>query len=415
MLKKIISLLKKSFKNKHNPNNPYQNLTYLKNIEVLLFDKDFHGGENIKFSLITTVKNEEKNILNFLSSFNNQTLKPDEIVIVDGGSTDQTVDYIKNFNSSIKIRLIVEEGANISRGRNIAISQAKNELILCTDAGSVADNNFCRNQILPLAQYPDLDLSAGITFSLHKSYPDWVIPDYDNLDFNQFLPSGRAVSVKKSLLDKMGGFPEYLTLTGEDTLFAINYRRHSRKWAFNKKSFILWDSPQNDNEGHKLIFRYGYGDGESGVGDFVFHDQTMKFLQKQKIILTPTWLHFFEGYLQGRDKRPEIEFERRNCQGLVIIHSQLPLTRILRKKTSLYDKILEYISKNFKVIYLSPYVEKLDSRIYLDFDFTLLETYQYHDHAIKDIVTRYRNYLNNAIFYPEGERNVFFQKKKASP
>ena len=50
----------------------------------------------MKTSFITTVLNEEKTIEGLLESLNNQTLKPDEIVIVDGGSTDRTIAEIKN-------------------------------------------------------------------------------------------------------------------------------------------------------------------------------------------------------------------------------------------------------------------------------------------------------------------------------
>jgi glycosyltransferase involved in cell wall biosynthesis len=48
----------------------------------------------MKTSLITTVYNEQNSISDFLKSIFEQTLLPDEIVIVDGGSKDQTVQMI---------------------------------------------------------------------------------------------------------------------------------------------------------------------------------------------------------------------------------------------------------------------------------------------------------------------------------
>ena len=50
----------------------------------------------MKTSFIATVLNEEKTIKALLSSLAKQTKKPEEIIIVDGGSTDQTVAKIKN-------------------------------------------------------------------------------------------------------------------------------------------------------------------------------------------------------------------------------------------------------------------------------------------------------------------------------
>ena len=61
----------------------------------------------MKISLITTVLNEEKTIKFLLQSIEVQTKKPDEVVIVDAGSTDQTVQLIKAWQkrSKLKIRL----------------------------------------------------------------------------------------------------------------------------------------------------------------------------------------------------------------------------------------------------------------------------------------------------------------------
>jgi len=50
-----------------------------------------------KASFITTVLNEENTIESLLGSLINQTKKPDEIIIVDGGSSDKTIRKIENF------------------------------------------------------------------------------------------------------------------------------------------------------------------------------------------------------------------------------------------------------------------------------------------------------------------------------
>ena len=53
--------------------------------------------KDIKVSLITTLYNESKNIEAFLDSYKKQTVYADEFIIVDGGSTDGTIDYINDF------------------------------------------------------------------------------------------------------------------------------------------------------------------------------------------------------------------------------------------------------------------------------------------------------------------------------
>src|SRR5690348_9677865 len=97
----------------------------------------------MKNTFITTVLNEEKSINKLLESLADQTLKPDEIIIADGGSTDNTKELIVNFQkkSKLKIKLIEAKG-NRSVGRNAAINEAKGELILCSDAGCWLDGKW---------------------------------------------------------------------------------------------------------------------------------------------------------------------------------------------------------------------------------------------------------------------------------
>src|SRR5260221_12583418 len=93
----------------------------------------------MKVSVCITTFNEEKSIEKLLKSILSQTKVPDEIVIVDGGSTDKTVEIIKKFG---KAKLIISKGASISRGRNLAVKNAKYSMIAMTDAGCVCERHW---------------------------------------------------------------------------------------------------------------------------------------------------------------------------------------------------------------------------------------------------------------------------------
>src|SRR6187401_1554068 len=88
-----------------------------------------------RISLVMTVRNEAKSLPHLLESVFAQTLLPNEIVIVDGGSTDGTQDAVRAYTGRLPLRLIEEPGANISRGRNRAIREAAHDVIAVTDAG----------------------------------------------------------------------------------------------------------------------------------------------------------------------------------------------------------------------------------------------------------------------------------------
>ena len=81
-------------------------------------------------SLVMIVKNEEKNLAKCLNSVENLV---DEIVIVDSGSTDKTIEIAKTFGAKIFKR----EFDSFSNQKNYALSIATNEWVLHLDADEV--------------------------------------------------------------------------------------------------------------------------------------------------------------------------------------------------------------------------------------------------------------------------------------
>ena len=91
-------------------------------------------------SVIVTVYNEGADICRLLDSLAAQSRPADELVICDGGSSDDTVAQIRAYLADEAqqlppTRLLIEPGANISRGRNLAIAAAAGPIIAATDAG----------------------------------------------------------------------------------------------------------------------------------------------------------------------------------------------------------------------------------------------------------------------------------------
>lgn len=107
----------------------------------------------VKVSIIISVYNGGKNIKNTIISILNQNYKNLELIVVDGGSNDNTIQIIQSFNSK-KIKWISEPDKGISDAFNKGINLATGDYINFQGDG---DGFIDNNSITQL--FSDLDLS----------------------------------------------------------------------------------------------------------------------------------------------------------------------------------------------------------------------------------------------------------------
>ena len=219
----------------------------------------------MKTSVVITTLNEEKTIALLLESLSMQTVKPDEIIIVDGGSTDKTVEQIKRYK--VKVKLAVKSG-NRAVGRNEAIKLTSGDIILSADAGCVFDKNWVKNIVAPFRN-PNVDVVAGYYAGLPKTvFQKCLIPYVlvmpDRVDPHTFLPASRSMAFRKSVWKKAGGFPESLS-HNEDYALARNLRRIGAKIVFVKQAIVYWQPRKNMREAFYMFYRFALGDAEARI------------------------------------------------------------------------------------------------------------------------------------------------------
>ena len=108
----------------------------------------------MKFSVVVPLYNKEKEIVDTLNSILNQTYKPDEVIVVDDGSTDKSIEVVeKNFKNKVKI--IKQKNCGVSCARNRGIKEAKNEFICFLDADDLWENTFLEEVAKLIKDYPE--------------------------------------------------------------------------------------------------------------------------------------------------------------------------------------------------------------------------------------------------------------------
>lgn len=216
----------------------------------------------MKTTFITTVLNEEISIEELILSLQKQSIKPNEIIIVDAGSKDKTRDIIKKYK---KIKLFTKKG-NRSVGRNFAIKKAKNNIIIVSDAGCILDKNFIRNITKPFLNR-NFDVVSGFYYPVTNNIFEKCLSTYtctmvDKIDELNFLPSSRSIAFRKNAWEEIGGYPEFLD-TCEDLIFAIDLKKNHARFKFRKNAFVHWRQQKDIFTAWIQFFTYAKGDGKA--------------------------------------------------------------------------------------------------------------------------------------------------------
>ena len=236
----------------------------------------------MRISFITTIFNEEKTIESFLDSLLLQTRFPDDIVIVDAGSTDKTTERIKKYEAKFKtkkigFKILIKKG-NRSVGRNEAIKNATGDIIVASDAGCTLDKKwiekitepFRRDSSTPLRSVQNdkrVDVVAGYYHPVTKTVFEKCLAPYmcvkpDRVNPEDFLPSSRSVAFRKEVWGKAGGYPERLD-TCEDLVFARTLQRMRFHFTFAKDAIVYWQQRHNFKEAFLQFYSYAVGDGQA--------------------------------------------------------------------------------------------------------------------------------------------------------
>lgn len=220
----------------------------------------------MNISICITVLNEEYSISKLLDSLLVQSKKASEIIIVDGGSIDKTVEIIKHYQKKYSLIKLVVNKSTRAEARNIAVDLAKSEIVAMTDAGCITDLDWLKNITTPF-ETGKVDVVAGFYTMTGKTKLQKAMSVYMGVTpkrFNQkFLPSTRSIAFTKKIWEEVGGFPEKAEGTAEDTLFNLKLVQNKAKISRMKNATVEWGMPETISDFYLKIKNYAKGDAKS--------------------------------------------------------------------------------------------------------------------------------------------------------
>lgn len=222
-----------------------------------------------KISLVTTVLNEEKTLPEFMDSLLAQIRRPDEVIVVDGGSKDRTFEILKSYADRVgNLTVIQSRGANISRGRNLAIAEATSDLIAVTDAGCQLNPRWLEAISQPLRE-GSAQVVAGLSQPDARSFLEKCLaavnlPLAEEIEEETFMPSSRCIAFRKRVWEEVGGYPEWLD-TGEDMNFNFKLKKMGYTIQLVRDAVVYWRMRENLREIFRQFFGYARGDAMGGM------------------------------------------------------------------------------------------------------------------------------------------------------
>jgi len=193
---------------------------------------------NYKISVVATVLNEGQAIEHLLKSLATQTRMPDEVVIVDGGSTDGTLETLQEWGGS-EDRL---------------------------------EDDWLESLVAPF-ETEDSDHFVAVVAGWFEADPQslfetamgaTVLPSLREVKPEQFLPSSRSVAFRRAAWEAIGGYPEWLDYC-EDLVFDLRLREFYGPAAFAPEAKVYFRPRSSLWAFFKQYYRYARGDGKADL------------------------------------------------------------------------------------------------------------------------------------------------------
>lgn len=129
-----------------------------------------------RYSIVIPVYNVEKYLKRTLDSIFNQTEQNFEVILVNDGSTDKSVEIAKKY----KVKIIDSKHVSVSEARNIGVKHAKGDYLIFLDSDDYWDKDLLKEVSKSLGNNPDLVRFQARTVTdtnEKKDYPEQVFKD----------------------------------------------------------------------------------------------------------------------------------------------------------------------------------------------------------------------------------------------
>jgi len=225
------------------------------------------------------VRNEGPRVAATMQAILGSSRLPEEIIVADGMSADDTVERFKVFQGrGVEIRIVTNPAVFSGGGRNAGARASTGEVVIFADCGNPVAPDWISEMVRPFEEVNDVDIVCGVFEPLVTTefehcvaaihYPhNYRLNEYSELERGALvprvlLPGGGTIAMRRATFDAVGGYPEWLH-RAQDKVF-------SRKaYALGMRVVVSWNARiahhmRNDFRSlFRLTFDYARGNARS--------------------------------------------------------------------------------------------------------------------------------------------------------
>jgi peptidoglycan-N-acetylglucosamine deacetylase len=208
----------------------------------------------MKISVVIPAYNEEKYLPKTVTSLLNLKRKPDEVVVVDGGSTDKTSEVAQK--AGAKVIIVKHRGIGYARQQGLKV--AVGDIVAFTDADTVVPPDWLEKIEKTLSQKGVVGVFGTFRVPdgwwLYRGYINFIQPALNQIYYWFGVPMapGQNIAFLRQTAFDVGGFPEDFKIA-EDIEMAKRLMQKGK--VVFRQDLIVLSSGRRGNEGIHMLTR----------------------------------------------------------------------------------------------------------------------------------------------------------------
>ena len=215
---------------------------------------------SIKISIITATYNSEKTISATIDSVLSQNYKNVEYIIIDGASSDRTMDIVRSYGSLIS-KVISEPDRGIYDAMNKGIKIATGDVIGILNSDDLYNNEQVLNEIVGVFERDDVEAVYGDLVYVDENDIGKVIRTWRSGIFKPgsfalgWHPPHPALFIKREIYEKYGAFDLNFEISADFELMLRLFEKYMIKPAYIPKILVRMRLGGASNKSLKNIIK----------------------------------------------------------------------------------------------------------------------------------------------------------------